>query len=81
MKNFRIVNEYEANQGIKPHTDAPAFGPNVASISLLSPVVMDFRNKTTFQKAQLALEPRSILVMTGESRTDWTHGNLFIQNR
>jgi alkylated DNA repair dioxygenase AlkB len=35
---------------------------------------MEFRNTKTFEKKRLLLEPRSLLIMTGEARYKWTHG-------
>ena len=35
---------------------------------------MEFRNSKTFEKKSLLLEPRSLLIMTGEARYQWTHG-------
>ena len=40
------VNEYHKGQGIRPHIEATeCFGDYVVSLSLLSPIVMDFRQK------------------------------------
>jgi len=70
-----IVNEYIPGQGIGPHTDRThCFGPTVASISMLSPVVMDFSNCKTLEKRALKLEPCSILVLKDDARYRWTHG-------
>ena len=46
----------------------------VASLSLLSPCVMDFHHAPTGRRERLLLEPRSLLVMAGEARYDWEHG-------
>jgi alkylated DNA repair dioxygenase AlkB len=35
---------------------------------------MDFRNKKTLQKIKVLLDRRSLLVMKGSARYDWTHG-------
>lgn len=41
-----IVNEYLPGQGIGFHTDnVKKFGPTVASLSLISPYIMDFTKK------------------------------------
>lgn len=72
-----ILNEYEPGQGIAAHVDAPhLFGPSVASLSLLSPALMEFRpvgDKRAEEKRVLWLAPRSLLVMRGEARLKWTH--------
>ena len=45
-KNFQfnhcLVNEYEAGQGIMPHTDGPVYYPIVTTISLQSHTVIEF---------------------------------------
>jgi alkylated DNA repair dioxygenase AlkB len=46
----------------------------VVSLSLLSACVMDFRHVATGRKESLLLEPRSLLVLSDESRFDWEHG-------
>jgi alkylated DNA repair dioxygenase AlkB len=70
-----IVNEYHPGQGIAPHVDCePCFGPSVASISLLSDVVMGFDNPSTGQRAEEVLRSRSALVLTGPARYGWRHG-------
>ncbi len=70
-----IVNEYEPGQGIAPHVDCePCFKETIISLSLGSPVVMEFTNKKTREKVEVWLEPRSLVVMQSEARYDWTHG-------
>lgn len=70
-----IINEYEPGQGIANHIDCePCFGDTVISISLGSPCVMDFINIKTKEKIEAILEPRSMVVIAGESRKLWTHG-------
>jgi alkylated DNA repair dioxygenase AlkB len=69
-----LVNEYAPGQGIASHRDYAPFGRTVVSISLLSPCVMDFRHAATGRKESLLLEPRSLLVLSGEARYDWEHG-------
>ncbi len=70
-----IVNEYLPGQGIAPHTDCiPCFGPTLVSVSLLSPVLMDFYNPRTGNSQSLLLAPRSAFVLRGEARSIWRHG-------
>ena len=70
-----IVNEYQPGQGIANHIDCePCFGDTVISISLGSQCVMDFINTKTKEKVDALLEPRSLVVIAGESRKIWTHG-------
>ena len=40
--NHCLVNEYEAGQGIMAHTDGPVYHPIVTTISLQSPLVIEF---------------------------------------
>jgi alkylated DNA repair dioxygenase AlkB len=68
-----LVNEYLPGQGIATHRDYAPFGRVVASLSLLSPCVMDFRHTATGRRAQLLLERRSLLVMADEARYEWEH--------
>jgi len=70
-----IVNEYLPGQGIAAHVDClPCFGDAVASISLLSNVVMNFSNPMTNQITDQVLEARSIVVLTKSARRIWRHG-------
>ncbi len=76
MPDQAIVNKYYPGQGIGAHIDCePCFGEVVASISLGSQCVMNFTHaKGIFQPERLVLEPRSLLVLTGEARHEWKHG-------
>lgn len=70
-----ILNEYEPGQGIFKHVDCPpCFKNTIASLSLLSACVMQFTSLRTGELVELVLEPRSLLVLAGESRYDWQHG-------
>ena len=67
-----IVNEYEPGQGISAHIDCvPCFGTMIASLSLGSGAVMQFTNCN--EKQEIYLEPRSLIVLSGEARFRWTH--------
>ncbi len=67
-----IVNEYTVDQGISAHTDAKIFGPVIASLSLLQPTNMIFTHQSQSDKS-ITLMPRSVLVMTGQARSEWRH--------
>ncbi len=70
-----IVNEYLPGQGISSHIDCvPCFEETIASLSLGSPCVMDFIHADTQEKQSLLLEPRSLLVLSGDARYRWKHG-------
>lgn len=69
-----IINEYEPGQGISAHIDCiPCFADTIASLSLGSPCVMDFSHSKTGDKSSLLLEPRSLLVFSGDARYVWQH--------
>ena len=77
--NQLILNEYAPNQGISQHTDRThVFGPVVAGLSLFTPCVIEFIDKRQRGKNRIVkpilLPPRSVFIMTGESRYDYTHG-------
>jgi alkylated DNA repair dioxygenase AlkB len=67
-----IVNEYVAGQGISAHVDRLSFGPVVATVSLLESWPMMFR-RDGHDPIEVQLSKGSVALMTGESRTTWTH--------
>lgn len=71
-----IVNEYEPGQGIASHIDCePCFKDTIVSLSLGSGCVMNFTNKfDKTKKIPVWLEPRSLVVLSGEARDKWLHG-------
>ncbi|KAJ8922781.1 hypothetical protein NQ315_007816 [Exocentrus adspersus] len=67
------VNHYSAGQGIPHHVDThSAFEDPIVSLSLQSSVVMEF--KLDNQHLCVLLPRKSLAVISGESRYDWTHG-------
>lgn len=67
-----IVNEYLPRQGISAHVDCvPCFSDTIASLSLGSGAVMQFTNG--LEKHDLYLEPRSLIILSGPARYEWTH--------
>ncbi|MDE3016594.1 MAG: alpha-ketoglutarate-dependent dioxygenase AlkB [Pseudomonadota bacterium] len=69
-----IVNEYQPGQGIAPHIDCvPCFTDTIASLSLGSTCVMEFTHTGTQQKIPVLLEPRSLVVLSGDARYRWQH--------
>ncbi|XP_040169099.1 alkylated DNA repair protein alkB homolog 8 [Anopheles arabiensis] len=69
------VNQYEPGQGIPPHVDThSAFDDPILSLSLGSDVVMEFKQPSSGKVVCVDLPSRSLLIMSGESRYDWTHG-------
>lgn len=84
--NQLTVNKYEPGDGIAPHTDSlVSFGTPILIISLLSAILMEFTppsadsdQSATGVAVQVVLPPRSLLVLGGKARIEWTHG---IRNR
>ncbi|XP_015126239.1 alkylated DNA repair protein alkB homolog 8 [Diachasma alloeum] len=67
------INRYLPGQGIPPHIDTHSvFEDPILSLSLGSACVMDFKKNE--KKIHIPLPPRSLLVMSGESRYAWSHG-------
>ena len=69
--NQVIVNEYVGRQGISQHIDAPVFGLVVAVLSLGSARLMSFYCGQ--ERSRLELLPRSLLVLRGSARNEWSH--------
>lgn len=69
-----IVNEYQGKQGIAPHIDCkPCFADGIAMLSLLESWEMVFRKENGGAKLGQVLERRSVAIMTGEARYEWSH--------
>ena len=68
-----IVNEYREDQGIGRHVDSESFADGVAMISLLESWEMIFCDKQGKRKVSRMLERRSVTVIKGKARYDWTH--------
>jgi len=66
--------EYAAGAGIGWHRDRPAFD-DVIGISLGSPCTLRLRRKRGggWERCSLAVQPRSVYLLRGPSRTDWEH--------
>jgi 2OG-Fe(II) oxygenase superfamily len=80
-----ILNLYNPGEGITPHVDLlQRFGDGILGLSLGSGCVMRFRkvppnsglaNSIPFDEYwDLYLPERSLLILSGEARYDWTHG-------
>lgn len=69
-----LVTEYQPGATIGWHRDAPPFGV-VVGISLLSACRFRLRRPEgdTWQRAELALAPRSLYVLAGVVRSAWQH--------
>lgn len=74
-----IINEYEPGQGISGHIDCvPCFEDVIISVSLLSSCVMQFSKNE--ERQEILLQPRSILLLSGEARYSWKHGIKAVKN-
>lgn len=70
-----IINEYQPGQGIAPHIDCvPCFEETIASLSIGTPCMMDFTHPATSEKVAHLLEPRSLIIFSGDARYQWKHG-------
>jgi len=69
-----LVTEYGPGAGIGWHRDKAVFG-EVIGISLLAPCVLRLRRRagTGWDRAKLALAPRSAYLFSGSARTEWEH--------
>lgn len=68
--------EYYPGQGINAHIDrVDSFGPEVASLSLGSDVLMTFTHGQ--QSVDVLLERKSLVVLREDSRYKWKHGFVF----
>jgi len=69
-----IATDYLPGQGISAHVDCkPCFGEVIASLSLMSACEMRFACLESGEKRAAILPERSLLVLAGPARRDWTH--------
>ncbi|PWA03443.1 hypothetical protein BB558_000385 [Smittium angustum] len=69
------VQKYPPGAGISFHSDShTAFGETLLILSLKSPIMMEFRHPSTRSLVCQDLKPRSIVIMSGDSRMGWEHG-------
>ncbi|CAH1103887.1 unnamed protein product [Psylliodes chrysocephalus] len=67
------VNHYLPGQGIPHHVDThSAFEDPIMSLSLQSSIIMEFKKDN--KHVYILLPKRSLAIMSGECRYDWTHG-------
>eukprot|EP00924_Labyrinthula_sp_SR-Ha-C_P008512 maker-scaffold_32-snap-gene-2.61-mRNA-1 protein AED:0.00 eAED:0.00 QI:61/1/1/1/1/1/2/1286/327 len=72
LSDQATVNEYNRGEGIAQHVDThSAFTEAIASLSLGSSGVFFFESR--FEKFSIYVPRRSLFVMTGESRYEFTH--------
>ncbi|KAF5018002.1 hypothetical protein F66182_10028 [Fusarium sp. NRRL 66182] len=68
------LQQYAPGTGIPPHVDTHGPFDQLYSLSLGSPLFMQFDNKETGEKVEIDLLPRSMMKMSGDSRLHWMHG-------
>lgn len=74
-----IINLYEPGEGITPHVDLlRRFGDGIIGVSLGSSCAMQFQpcsdSTAPARSYNLYLPARSVIVLTGDARYEWTHG-------
>jgi alkylated DNA repair dioxygenase AlkB len=74
VPNQLVVNAYPPGAGIFEHIDQSVFGDTVISVSLGSMCTIRFSHEDSARCEEMVLEPRSLLVLSGESRWQWKHG-------
>jgi alkylated DNA repair dioxygenase AlkB len=69
-----LINRYDPGAGVGWHRDKPAFD-EVIGVSLLSPCRLRFRraNGAGWDRAEIAAQPRSAYLFSGEARSVWEH--------
>ncbi len=68
-----IINRYEPGQGIGAHRDRPDYGEFVACFTLGSGAEIEFSECHGPGSYKLYTEPRSLYIMSGASRHEYTH--------
>jgi alkylated DNA repair dioxygenase AlkB len=69
-----LITEYEPGAPIGWHRDKAVFG-DVIGVSLLAPCIFRLRRRVgeKWERATVNLEPRSVYLLRGPSRTEWEH--------
>jgi alkylated DNA repair dioxygenase AlkB len=72
--NMVVLNRYDGanKQGIGKHIDADGFGHTVISYTFNSGSTMRF-TRSGYDPVDVYVKPRSLYIMTGESRSKWAH--------
>jgi len=73
VPNQLVANDYRPGEGIFAHVDQAVFGDTIVSVSLSSTCVMQFSHSEGGRTEERLLEPRSVLVLSGEARWAWKH--------
>jgi alkylated DNA repair dioxygenase AlkB len=69
-----LIARYDPGAGIGWHKDRDVF-EKVVGVSLGTPATLRFRRRAgdSFRRANLAVEPRSAYLLSGDARWDWEH--------
>jgi alkylated DNA repair dioxygenase AlkB len=68
-----VFQVYRGGQGLSAHVDAAVFHGSVVSVSMLSYATMRFTHPVLGRGPDLVLEPRSVIAIADEARTEWLH--------
>ncbi len=68
-----ICNRYMSGEGISAHIDNPIFGDVIVCFTLQSGCTIEFMNSVSGEKENLYVKPRSVYIMSGQARNNWTH--------
>lgn len=69
--NQVIVNNYDSGQGISSHTDVKDYGDIIGCYTIGSGGVMRFKKGS--EQHDIYVEPKSLYIMSGDSRKVWKH--------
>lgn len=73
--NHVLINEYNAGDGIMPHSDGPAYFPTVVILSLFSHTCFEFRKSVSDAPFKsVMIPPRSLLIFRGTYYHNVLHG-------
>ena len=85
--NHVLINEYDLEGGIMPHTDGPAYVPTTATLSLFEPALFRFSVRrghepdgAALEDIMLYLQPRDLVVFSEGLYTTHTHEILPAKN-
>ena len=74
LPNHVLVNRYQVDGAIAPHSDGPCYEPRVAILSLGSPAIMTFRKHAGSKPfASVLLRPRSLLLFKDRAYKEALH--------
>ncbi len=68
-----IINRYLPGQGIGAHYDREEYGEFIACFTLCSGAEMEFTSRERAEHYHVYTEPRSLYIMSGKSRHEYTH--------